>query len=637
MFEIPYEEYVDRVYGGWIGKSVGGTVGGRFEGHKGWITIEPGEAFPEKIPPNDDLDIQVLWLKVLEEKGSNFESTDLADAWLEWCWYPFNEYGVFRRNYRLGIAPPYSGSFNNEFFDRCMGSPIRSEIWGYVLPGAPHLAAQFARKDATLDHTRDSVWAEQMFSAMAADAFFVHDFRQLLERNIHFLPQGCDVRRLIEEAVRCWEEGVPLEEARGRLLALGGHPEFTWSPINVAFTVLGLLYGQGDFGDTLLKTLACGYDTDCTVATALAFLGQMTGAERIPARWKDPIGDELVMGIRYRRQEMTLSALARDTARVGARIARETETGVRIVGAPEPAAAAAPAQRARLVVDYESEPAAGPGRECHVRLSLACSAGSLPATVRIAAPEGWTASPEELTIRRPAEAVRIAAAPDSRIALLALKNIFRATVQTADGLSTESSFGVAGCSLWGFLGAYFDPYRVDASGNALPREQRQHADARHHFVHLDRRYVPDEENCDVKALLKRWTDILGRPAVIACPTDRVPVAEMVGLRGEYCAYLHRVLHVPTECMAWMLVGHNDGFRIWLNGVLAAESDQMCWWAPDNTAVRVQLAEGANSLLVKLLKRGERLDFSLAFRDGDGNLNCTDYLVNTADENPLLLL
>jgi len=105
MFEIPYEEYVDRIRGGWIGKSVGGTVGARFEGYKGWISIGPEEVFPEKIPPNDDLDIQVLWLKVLEEKGAGFESTDLADAWLEWCWYPFNEYGVFRRNYRLGTTP----------------------------------------------------------------------------------------------------------------------------------------------------------------------------------------------------------------------------------------------------------------------------------------------------------------------------------------------------------------------------------------------------------------------------------------------------------------------------------------------------------------------------------------------------
>ncbi len=30
--QIPYERYLDQVLGGWIGKSVGGAIGARFEG-----------------------------------------------------------------------------------------------------------------------------------------------------------------------------------------------------------------------------------------------------------------------------------------------------------------------------------------------------------------------------------------------------------------------------------------------------------------------------------------------------------------------------------------------------------------------------------------------------------------------------
>lgn len=177
---ITYDDYLDRILGGWIGKSVGGTVGARFEGYKEWIDIDPRDMFPEEIPPNDDLDLQVVWLKVLEEKGAALTSDDLARAWIDHCWYPFNEYGTFRRNWRLGIHPPISGSYDNEFWETGMGCPIRSEIWGYVFPGAPDLAAAFAEKDGTLDHTEQSVGAEKMLSAMASTAFFVHDVRRLI-------------------------------------------------------------------------------------------------------------------------------------------------------------------------------------------------------------------------------------------------------------------------------------------------------------------------------------------------------------------------------------------------------------------------------------------------------------------------
>ena len=39
--QISYETYLDKVFGGWIGKAMGGAVGARFEGKKHWIEIKP--------------------------------------------------------------------------------------------------------------------------------------------------------------------------------------------------------------------------------------------------------------------------------------------------------------------------------------------------------------------------------------------------------------------------------------------------------------------------------------------------------------------------------------------------------------------------------------------------------------------
>jgi len=268
--QLSYKRYLDQILGGWIGKSMGGAIGARFEGHKGWIEISPQEMFPNTMPPNDDLDLQVLWLKVLEEKGAALTSDDLAAAWLEDCWYPFNEYGIFRRNWRLGIHPPTSGRFTNQFWETGEGCPIRAEVWGYAFPGAPDLAARYAEMDGTLDHTEQSVGAEKMLAAMAALAFFVPDVRRLVSLCSHYLPAGTPIERLTRAAFQAYDEGLSLRDARDRLMALEGIPEACDAQINIPFTFLGLLYGGNDLEKVMLSALACGYDTDCTVASAAA-------------------------------------------------------------------------------------------------------------------------------------------------------------------------------------------------------------------------------------------------------------------------------------------------------------------------------------------------------------------------------
>ena len=57
--------------------------------------------------------------------------------------------------------------------------------------------------------------------------------------------------------------------------------------------MLGLLYGQGDFGKSLCIAVNCGDDTDCTGATVGAVLGILKGRSGLPQRWIEPIGNEI--------------------------------------------------------------------------------------------------------------------------------------------------------------------------------------------------------------------------------------------------------------------------------------------------------------------------------------------------------
>ena len=62
-----------------------------------------------------------------------------------------------------------------------------------------------------------------------------------------------------------------------------------------------------------LIALNCGYDTDCTCATAGAILGIIGGAGAIPEQWKWQAEDTFVVGIDVRRPSDRISDLATDT------------------------------------------------------------------------------------------------------------------------------------------------------------------------------------------------------------------------------------------------------------------------------------------------------------------------------------
>jgi ADP-ribosylglycohydrolase len=624
---ISYDQYLDQILGGWIGKSMGGAMGARWEGYKGWIEIKPDEMFPEQMPPNDDLDLQVLWLKVLEDKGAALTADDMAAAWLKGCWYPFNEYGIFRRNWQLGIHPPTSGRFANQFWETGEGSPIRAEVWGYVFPGAPDLAAHYGWLDGTLDHTEQSAGAEQMLAAMSAMAFFVPDVRRLAAMFRHYLPADTPIARLTDAAFQAYDEGRSLRDARDRIMALEGLPEACDAQINIPFTFLGLLYGGNDLEKVMLSALACGYDTDCTVASAAALVGQILGASRIPQALKDAIGDELVMGIEYRRDEMTLSALARDTARVGVLLSRELDTGVTIEGAPEfaPFPPTARAPEARLTVDYHGLPAAAPGDtvEVTVRLEGGVAPGTLMA---VEGPPGWSITPASAVMDAVRREVRVALHAPLHPARWPMRNLFRACLRTAP--AAEIEFGVAGAALWKLLGVYYD--ELPAEGDPIAQGRRFN----HHFASLERAYIP-EPQLDVDALYRAWSQKLGRPAVVPGYEHEVDPARLVGLRGPYIAYLARTVVSPEAREAWIVIGNTDGYKLWLNGEPVAAVDEAVEWTPFNAAHPVKLQKGPNRLLLKLARRGAGMHFTLGFRGrtkahGDHH-NVEDWLVDLAEE------
>lgn len=167
-------DFRDRVYACWLGKNIGGTLGTPFEGKQDpnnlefYANLKAGEPLA-----NDDLDLQLLWLKAMEENGAKVDARILGEYWLKYVPVDWNEYGVGKMNMRRGILPPLSGEFDNAQWRPSNGAWIRSEIWACLAPGCPALAAKMAREDACVDHGSAEGTLAEIFTASVESAAFV--------------------------------------------------------------------------------------------------------------------------------------------------------------------------------------------------------------------------------------------------------------------------------------------------------------------------------------------------------------------------------------------------------------------------------------------------------------------------------
>ncbi len=317
MIVLNTGDYRDKVLGCWMGKNIGGTLGAPFEWkrQKNDVSFYVQESSGQPLP-NDDLDIQLLWLVALEEHGVHIDAQTLGAYWMMFVTPHWAEYGIAKTNMKAGLPPPLSGMANNPYKDSC-GAFIRSEIWACIAPALPDVAARYAYEDAIIDHgDGEGMYAEVFCAALESAAFIESDIDRLIEIGLSYIPGSCGVARAARAMVgdyragKSWEEARDhlLREYRGRANEWGGIAQedrdkgfadgpLGWdAPSNIGIVVIGLLYGAGDFQRSLCVAVNCGEDTDCTGATVGSMYGIIHGAKTIPERWLEPIGRGIKTG-----------------------------------------------------------------------------------------------------------------------------------------------------------------------------------------------------------------------------------------------------------------------------------------------------------------------------------------------------
>ncbi len=246
-----------------------------------------------RAEPDDDINYTVLALTLLEECGAGFDVTDVARAWLRLLpagatWTAERAaYATLLANmddeFVNGEEPGFDITICSENpYNDWIGAQIRADLYGWVCPGRPALAAELAARDASLSHRGEGVYGAMFVAALGAAIPACPTLDAAVDAALEQIPAGSRAAA----AVTFGRGVVGREEAVERL-----HQEYADLPPvhtlnNLALVVWALLSADGDFSVAVGDAVAAGWDTDCNGATVGGLFG-LTG-QLIPEHWTAP-------------------------------------------------------------------------------------------------------------------------------------------------------------------------------------------------------------------------------------------------------------------------------------------------------------------------------------------------------------
>ena len=251
----------------------------------------------EYAPWDDDTNYVVLAHCLVEKYGRDFTSDHIAQMWLslqgKMAYYTAER--VAFRNFINGYKPPYSAIYKNPYREM-IGAQIRGDYFGYINPGDPEKAAEMAFRDACISHTKNGIYGEMFVAAMIACAAVTDNMEDIIRGGLAEIPETSRLYDKINRVIEDYKNGVSRLEAYERVKAeymITDSDSWLHTIPNAAIVVIGLLYGEGDFGKSICASVEVGYDTDCNGATVGSVMGMRNGTAGIGEEWTKPTGGKL--------------------------------------------------------------------------------------------------------------------------------------------------------------------------------------------------------------------------------------------------------------------------------------------------------------------------------------------------------
>ena len=329
----------DKIKGGWAGQVIGCTYGGPTEFRY------PGTMIQDYVPiawddnrikwyydnaPGlyDDIYMDLTFVEVFEKEGLDAPADSHARAFANAGYVLWHANQAARYNILNGIMPPASGYWENNPHAEDIDFQIEADFAGLMSPGMINTSGEICDKIGHIMNYGDGWYGGVYMAAMYTQAFVSGDIEYIVKEALKAIPPESDFYRCVSDVIR-WHEKYPDDwkktwcEVEKKWSSDVGCPDGVFKPfdidakINAAYVVIGLLYGQGDYGKTLEIATRCGQDSDCNPASAGGILGTVLGYSNIPAYWKQ--GLDKMEDVDFKYTTMSLN----DVYRIGFKHALE--------------------------------------------------------------------------------------------------------------------------------------------------------------------------------------------------------------------------------------------------------------------------------------------------------------------------
>ncbi|MDR0831855.1 MAG: ADP-ribosylglycohydrolase family protein [Bacillales bacterium] len=306
------DKQIEKIYAGLLGKLIGIRLGAPVEM---WSREEIKEKYQGKegylvdyknFASDDDSNGPTFFFRTLLDYGIKPLPEDFGKTWLNYVPYLhsffwWGGYGVSTEhtaylNLLNGVNSPYSGSIekNGLLIAEQIGGQIFSDFWGLVSLGNIDIAKYYAKLASSVSHAGLGIDGSIFVASAIASAFNQSDIEVVIQQALNELDSQSAYRLCLEDVIKFAKKTTDIEVCYQYIKTNYWKDKFAGNchiiP-NAALMVMSLIYGKGDFDNTLKICNEAGFDTDCNCGNVGTILGVLNGLDKINEKWRAPIND----------------------------------------------------------------------------------------------------------------------------------------------------------------------------------------------------------------------------------------------------------------------------------------------------------------------------------------------------------